>query len=59
QDSSVTLENLDRGSHTLQGQIVDARGEVLMSSETVTVHLHRQSVLAPQRAQPKPKPAPK
>lgn len=58
-DSSVTLENVDRGSHTLQGQIVDTRSAVLMSSETITVHLHRQSVLTPQRAQPKPKPKPK
>ncbi len=58
-DSSVILENIDRGSHTLQGQIVDARGDVLISSDTTTVHLHRQSVLAPNRAQPTPKPTPK
>ncbi len=54
--TSTTLENVDRGSHSLQGQIVDARGDVLMSSETISVHVHRQSVLAPQRAKPQPKP---
>jgi hypothetical protein len=58
-DSSVALENIDRGSHTLQGQIIDARGDVVMSSESITVHLHRQSLLSPQRAQPKPTPKPK
>ena len=59
QDTSVTLENVDRGSHTVQGQIIDVRGDVLMSSETISVHMHRQSVLAPNRAQPTPKPKPK
>jgi len=56
EDTSVTLENVDRGSHTVQGQIIDVRGDVLMSSETISVHMHRQSVLAPNRAQPTPKP---
>lgn len=50
--TSTTLENVTRGSHTLQGQIVDATGMVLISSPTITVHLHRQSVLGPNRARP-------
>ncbi|MBI5461979.1 MAG: DUF4124 domain-containing protein [Gammaproteobacteria bacterium] len=59
QATAVILENVDRGSHSLQGQIIDARGDVLMGSETITVHVHRQSSLAPNRAQPTPKPKPK
>lgn len=50
--TSTTLENVDRGSHTLQGQIIDATGEVLISSPSITVHLHRQSIMSPNRARP-------
>lgn len=50
--NSTTLENVDRGSHTLQGQIIDATGKVLISSPSITVHLHRQSVMGPNRARP-------
>ena len=50
QGTNITLENVDRGSHTLQGQIIDAAGKVLISSPSITVHLHRQSVHAPNRA---------
>ncbi|MBI5039985.1 MAG: DUF4124 domain-containing protein [Gammaproteobacteria bacterium] len=59
QTPAAILENVDRGSHSLQGQIVDSRDAVLMSSETITVHMHRESVLAPNRAQPTPPPKPK
>lgn len=52
--SSTTLKNVDRGTHTLEGQIVDNRGEVLMSSQSITVHLFRQSIFAPNRARPSP-----
>lgn len=52
--NTVILKNVDRGSHSLQGQIVDARGEVLMASQAVTVHLFRQSIMAPNRARPAP-----
>lgn len=50
--TSTTLENIERGSHTLQGQVVDAAGNVLISSPAITVHLHRQSVFGPNRARP-------
>ncbi len=52
--NTVILNNVDRGTHTLQGQIVDARGEVLMSSQAITVHLFRESILGPNRARPSP-----
>jgi len=53
--STAILKNVERGSHSLQGQIVDSRGEVIIASQSVTVHLFRQSVLAPNRARPAPR----
>lgn len=58
-DTSLTLENVDRGTHTLQGQIVDAAGRVLISTPSIKVHLHRQSVLMPHRAPAAPPPVKK
>lgn len=52
--NTVILKNVDRGSHSIQGQIVDSRGEVLMASQSITVHLFRQSIMAPNRARPAP-----
>ena len=37
----LRLNNVNRGTHTLQVQIVDADGKVVMSSETITFHLMR------------------
>jgi hypothetical protein len=53
-ETTVTLENVDRGTHTLQGQIIDANGKVLITSSSIKVHLHRQSVMMPHRAPPPP-----
>lgn len=53
--ADVIVENVERGSHSLQGRIVNAAGEVLISSAPVTVHVHRQSVLLPNRARPQPR----
>lgn len=53
-DTAATLQNLERGTHSLQGRIVDGAGKPLISTSPVTVHLHRQSVLLPNRARPKP-----
>lgn len=58
-ETSLTLENVDRGTHTLQGQVVDAAGKVLISSPSIKVHLHRESVLMPRRAPPPAAPAPR
>lgn len=54
-ESSLTLQEVERGSHSLQGQVVDASGRVLIASPSITVHLHRQSVLGPNRARPTPR----
>jgi hypothetical protein len=40
----LRLNNVDRGSHTLEAEIVDADGKVVISSETITFHLMRYSV---------------
>ena len=37
----LRLNNIDRGSHSLQAEIVDADGKVIISSETTTFHLMR------------------
>lgn len=43
------LENLDRGTHKLSAVVLNASGEVLAQSETITFHLQRTSVLQPGR----------
>lgn len=42
------LDNIDRGTHTLQTSILDASGKTLIESETVTFHLQRFSTLLKQ-----------
>ena len=38
---SITLEGLSQGTHTLELQVLDADGELVQSSGTVSVHLQR------------------
>ncbi len=47
--SEIELRNLDRGTHRLQVRVVDGAGRVLIRSAEIHFHLHRQSVLFPQR----------
>ncbi|WP_028109312.1 DUF4124 domain-containing protein [Ferrimonas futtsuensis] len=56
QGQSLTLNNLDRGTHQLQAVVVDHRGAMLAQSPPVTIHLHRQSKLfgKPRHQQPLP-----
>lgn len=49
--TSFSLNNVDRGTHTLQAVVVDNTGKTLASSATVTFHLLRHSILN----QPPPK----
>jgi len=42
---TVFLENQDRGEHTLQAQVVNENGQVLLSSDNITLHIHRHSIL--------------
>lgn len=43
----LRLNNVDRGSHTLQAEIVDADGKVLISSDSITFHLMRFRIPSP------------
>jgi hypothetical protein len=51
--ATVGLQNIDRGTHTLVAEIVDASDTVLKASSPVIVHLQRYSILN-QPAKPKP-----
>lgn len=37
----LTMTNVDRGTHTVQIQVINTDGEVVKSSETITFHLQR------------------
>ncbi|MGB7933213.1 MAG: DUF4124 domain-containing protein [Gammaproteobacteria bacterium] len=56
--TSISFSNLDRGTYTLSMSVVDASDAVLMRSEPVVFHLHRESVLNPNSPLHKPKPMP-
>lgn len=43
--SSVTLENVDRGTHAVSAKVIARNGRTLISSEPVKFTLHRFSVL--------------
>ncbi len=43
--ASITLKNIDRGSHTLSATLKNKTGQILMSSKPITLHLHRFSTL--------------
>lgn len=61
QSSSLQVENLDRGTHSVQVQVVDASGKVVAASQSVTFHLQRVSTLlqqAPGAASPYEMPEP-
>lgn len=45
----LTVHNVDRGSHELSAVVVDARGEELQRSPSITVHLQRTSLNQPAR----------
>ena len=40
----LRLNNIDRGSHTLQAEIIDADGKIVISSETITFHMMRHRI---------------
>lgn len=43
--TTYQFNNLSRGTHSLTAQVVDSSGTTLTSSDTVTFHLHRASIL--------------
>jgi len=48
--SSVSLNNIDRGTHNISVAVKNKKGKILRKSKAITVHLHRQSI---QRKQPR------
>jgi hypothetical protein len=48
-DPSFTLSGIDRGTHTLQAQVVGASGATLAASQPVTFHMWQASRLFPSR----------
>jgi hypothetical protein len=51
---TIELTNIDRGTHSLQAHILDASGNILVTSQPVTFHMLRVSVLNPARPRPRP-----
>lgn len=43
--SSLSLNNINRGSHSLEASIISPHGKVLKRSKILTFQLHRQSIL--------------
>lgn len=48
-EASLTLPNLDRGSHQIEAVITDASGQELIASSPITVHVQRTSLNQPGR----------
>lgn len=44
--TSFALSNLDRGSYSAEAQVIDAKGNVLISSATVPFHIKRNFIRA-------------
>lgn len=43
--SSITVPEIERGSHTFRAEVLDADGQVLIQTYELTIHVHRASVL--------------
>lgn len=52
------LNNIERGSHTLQAVVFEASGNAVAESPPVTIHLYRQSLQRPDSGPTKFNPAP-
>ncbi|HKK06575.1 MAG TPA: DUF4124 domain-containing protein [Gammaproteobacteria bacterium] len=51
---NVTLDNVNRGTHTVSAAVVDRDGNTLIESSSNTFHLHRPSIHLPGRKKPNP-----
>lgn len=54
---NISLKGVDRGTHTLEAQVVDRVGATLMESAPVTFYLHRPSIHLPGRKKTAPPPS--
>ncbi len=50
--TSMSFTGLDRGSHLLSASVVNARGDTVISTDTVVFHMHRESINLPSRKAP-------
>ncbi len=50
--TSLTLEDVDRGSHTIYAAVLDGDGKQVARTDPVTFHLHRTSRLIKPKANP-------
>ncbi len=50
--TTINFSNLGRGTYTLSATVVDASGTALASATPVIFHLHRESILNPNRPHP-------
>jgi hypothetical protein len=50
--TQFTLQNVDRGTHTLKATVVDNAGQAHAETQTVTFYLHRQSINFPRGPTP-------
>jgi hypothetical protein len=57
----ATMNNIDRGEHILTASVLDARGEPLITTPPVVVHLHRETIYNPKNPNNpnRPKPSPR
>jgi hypothetical protein len=62
QNTTMGFSNIERGTHTLSATVIDSDEQTVMSSDTVTFHLHRESIFNPNNPKnpnrPKPTPLP-
>ena len=62
QNTTMGFSNIERGTHTLSATVIDSNEQTVMSSDTVTFHLHRESIFNPNNPKnpnrPKPTPLP-
>lgn len=52
-----SIENIDRGTHSLLLEVVDAAGESLQQSSVTTFHMQRYHLPPPPKRRPKPTPS--
>ncbi len=45
QKGNISLDGVDRGTHTLQAVVLDPAGKVVVESSVITFHLKRHSIL--------------
>ena len=44
---SISFSNIDRGTHQIKAEIRNRAGKTISNSNTITVHMHRKSILNP------------